>query len=174
MSAEVKTERPIVAVVGPTASGKSDLGIALALRAGGEIINCDSVQVYREIEIESRKSLAALAEAIVAAFGFQFDHAFGFYSALTGRFMERQPKYELFRDVGEETDAGSVRKTRIETAFPNTVQKMLFLFDYGDHWEFRVEVIGFGEKVPRTRYPKVLAVVGEAPPQYPDIDEEDE
>jgi tRNA dimethylallyltransferase len=48
-------ERPIIAVVGPTASGKSDLGIALALRAGGEIINCDSVQVYREIEIATAK-----------------------------------------------------------------------------------------------------------------------
>jgi tRNA dimethylallyltransferase len=55
LSADVKTERPIVAVVGPTASGKSDLGIALALRAGGEIINCDSVQVYKEIEIATAK-----------------------------------------------------------------------------------------------------------------------
>ncbi|HVF66176.1 MAG TPA: tRNA (adenosine(37)-N6)-dimethylallyltransferase MiaA [Pyrinomonadaceae bacterium] len=55
MSPSVKTERPIVAVVGPTASGKSDLGIALALRTGGEIINCDSVQVYREIEIATAK-----------------------------------------------------------------------------------------------------------------------
>jgi tRNA dimethylallyltransferase len=55
LSAEIKTERPIVAVVGPTASGKSDLGIALALRLGGEVINCDSVQVYREIEIATAK-----------------------------------------------------------------------------------------------------------------------
>ncbi|HYY99257.1 MAG TPA: tRNA (adenosine(37)-N6)-dimethylallyltransferase MiaA [Pyrinomonadaceae bacterium] len=46
---------PVVAVVGPTASGKSELGIALALRAGGEIINCDSVQVYREVEIATAK-----------------------------------------------------------------------------------------------------------------------
>ena len=49
------TGRPVVAVVGPTASGKSDLGIALALRAGGEVVNCDSVQVYREIEIATAK-----------------------------------------------------------------------------------------------------------------------
>lgn len=55
MTSGVKTQRPIVAVAGPTASGKSDLGIALALRAGGEIINCDSVQVYREIEIATAK-----------------------------------------------------------------------------------------------------------------------
>ena len=47
--------RPIIAVVGPTASGKSDLGIELALRFDGEIINCDSVQVYRGIEIATAK-----------------------------------------------------------------------------------------------------------------------
>jgi tRNA dimethylallyltransferase len=47
--------RPVLAVVGPTASGKSDLGIALALAVGGEVINCDSVQVYREIEIATAK-----------------------------------------------------------------------------------------------------------------------
>src|SRR5204862_7719088 len=47
---------PIIAIVGPTASGKSSLGIELALRLGGEIINCDSVQVYRGIQIADRKS----------------------------------------------------------------------------------------------------------------------
>jgi tRNA dimethylallyltransferase len=41
--------------VGPTASGKSTLGIEVALRLGGEIINCDSVQVYQEIEIATAK-----------------------------------------------------------------------------------------------------------------------
>jgi tRNA dimethylallyltransferase len=55
LSAAAENVRPVVAVVGPTASGKSDLGIALALRAGGEVVNCDSVQVYREIEIATAK-----------------------------------------------------------------------------------------------------------------------
>jgi len=45
----------IIAVVGPTASGKSALGIAIALRLNGEIINCDSVQVYRGIQIATAK-----------------------------------------------------------------------------------------------------------------------
>jgi tRNA dimethylallyltransferase len=49
------SEHPVIAVVGPTASGKSALGIELALRLGGEIINCDSVQVYRGIEIATAK-----------------------------------------------------------------------------------------------------------------------
>jgi tRNA dimethylallyltransferase len=46
---------PLVAVVGPTASGKSDLGIALAERFDGEIVNCDSVQVYRGLNVATAK-----------------------------------------------------------------------------------------------------------------------
>lgn len=46
---------PLIAVVGPTASGKSDLGIALAAAFDGEIINCDSVQCYRGINVATAK-----------------------------------------------------------------------------------------------------------------------
>jgi tRNA dimethylallyltransferase len=50
-----ENRKPIIAVTGPTASGKSALGIELALKFDGEIVNCDSVQVYREIEIATAK-----------------------------------------------------------------------------------------------------------------------
>jgi len=46
---------PVIAIVGPTASGKSSLGIEVALALDGEIINCDSVQVYQEILIATAK-----------------------------------------------------------------------------------------------------------------------
>lgn len=55
VSSSETPQPPVIAIVGPTASGKSDLGIELALRFRGEIINCDSVQVYREIEIATAK-----------------------------------------------------------------------------------------------------------------------
>ena len=48
-------KQPLIAVVGPTASGKSDLGIALAHRFNGEIINCDSVQTYKGIYVATAK-----------------------------------------------------------------------------------------------------------------------
>lgn len=44
-----------LAIVGPTASGKSSLGIALAEQLKGEIINCDSVQVYKDLQIATAK-----------------------------------------------------------------------------------------------------------------------
>ncbi len=46
---------PVIAIVGPTASGKSSLAIDVALKLNGEIINCDSVQVYRDIEVATAK-----------------------------------------------------------------------------------------------------------------------
>jgi len=52
---QINNVRYIIAIVGPTASGKSAMGIEVALRLGGEIINCDSVQVYQQIEIATAK-----------------------------------------------------------------------------------------------------------------------
>ncbi len=51
-------KRPIYAIAGPTASGKTALGVELARRLGGEVVNFDSVQVYREIEIATAKPTA--------------------------------------------------------------------------------------------------------------------
>ncbi len=48
-------ENPIFAIAGPTASGKTELGVKLAHAVGGEIINCDSVQIYRGIQIATAK-----------------------------------------------------------------------------------------------------------------------
>ena len=48
-------EKSIYSIVGPTASGKTALGVELALKIGGEIINCDSVQIYKEIQTATAK-----------------------------------------------------------------------------------------------------------------------
>jgi len=48
-------ESPLVAVVGPTAAGKSDLALKLAEHLDGEVVNCDSVQVYRGFDIGTGK-----------------------------------------------------------------------------------------------------------------------
>lgn len=45
----------VVAIVGPTATGKSDLGLALAERLDGEIVNTDSMQLYRGMDIGTAK-----------------------------------------------------------------------------------------------------------------------
>jgi hypothetical protein len=133
-----------------------------------------SPRIYRDIEIESTRSLYDLAAAIVQAFGFDFDHAFGFFSNLGGHVFDSAVRYELFADLEDGGEAWSVKRTTVAQAFSEVGVKMQFLFDYGDEWRFQVEVIGFGEKVPKARYPKILKTVGKAPPQYPTADEDEE
>lgn len=52
-------DAPLIAIVGPTASGKSALALRLATERGGEIVSCDSLQVYRGLDIGSAKPTAA-------------------------------------------------------------------------------------------------------------------
>ena len=53
------TRGRVVAVVGPTAAGKSALSLALAVRLGGEVVNADSMQLYRGLDIGTAKLTAA-------------------------------------------------------------------------------------------------------------------
>jgi tRNA dimethylallyltransferase len=55
----------VVAIVGPTATGKSDLAVALAQRIGGEIINADSMQLYRGMDVGTAKLTLAERGGIV-------------------------------------------------------------------------------------------------------------
>jgi tRNA dimethylallyltransferase len=50
---------PLVAIVGPTASGKSALALRLARERAGEIVSCDSLQVYRGLDVGSAKATPA-------------------------------------------------------------------------------------------------------------------
>lgn len=48
-------ERTVIVILGPTASGKSKLSISLAKKLGGEIVSCDSMQIYRRMDIGTAK-----------------------------------------------------------------------------------------------------------------------
>jgi tRNA dimethylallyltransferase len=57
------TDSPLIVIAGPTASGKSTLAIAIARKFGGEIVACDSTQLYRGFDIGTAKpTLAERAE----------------------------------------------------------------------------------------------------------------
>jgi len=55
---------PVVAVVGPTATGKSGLGVALAHALGGEVVNADSMQLYRGMDIGTAKLTPAEQDGV--------------------------------------------------------------------------------------------------------------
>ena len=60
----IPTMPPILAIVGPTATGKSELGMALAEALGGEIVNADALQVYRGLDIGTAKPSPADRERV--------------------------------------------------------------------------------------------------------------
>lgn len=72
MMKKEQTKIPVLAVVGPTASGKTGLAIELAKELGGEIVSCDSMQIYRGMKIGTAQptdeELAAVPHHLV---GFQ-------------------------------------------------------------------------------------------------------
>lgn len=51
----MKEKIPVIAIVGPTASGKTGLAVSVAERFGGEVISADSMQIYSELEIGTAK-----------------------------------------------------------------------------------------------------------------------
>lgn len=55
---------PIICVVGPTASGKTALAIELAKAFNGEIVSCDSMQIYRRMDIGTAKPTAEERQGI--------------------------------------------------------------------------------------------------------------
>jgi hypothetical protein len=131
--------------------------------------------VWREIEVRPHHSLYNLADIAVRAFGFSFDHAFGFYPRSGHGMYRASPRYELFTDMDEATgeDALGVETISVATAFPKVGKRMTLLFDYGDQWLFDVKLTGVGQTELRARYPRLLRQGGEAPEQYPSFDEEE-
>jgi len=130
-------------------------------------------KIIREIEVLRNTSLYRLAKEIVGAYNFYFDHCFGFFNKIgENSYLDASEKYELFTDLIEEgenlepTGAGSVKKTKVFEVWKKIKDKMLFLFDYGDNWQFVVELKAFGESDKQKKYPRILKKVGRAPQQY--------
>jgi hypothetical protein len=91
--------------------------------------------LYREIEVFSGMPLNFFAAAIVKAFGFDFDHSYGFYSKLTGRVFASTPRY-VVPGMLDAPDALSVEEVAIEEAFQRVGKVLLFVYDFGDDWRF--------------------------------------
>lgn len=85
---------PLVAIVGPTASGKSALGVWLAERLNGEVIACDSTQLYRGFDIGTAKPTAAERRAVAHHL---LDVLEGTEQATAGGYRERA--VEVLRDL---------------------------------------------------------------------------
>ena len=55
MKGRINLKPKVIVIVGPTASGKTSLSIELAKKINGEIVSCDSMQIYKDMDIGSAK-----------------------------------------------------------------------------------------------------------------------
>jgi len=77
--------------------------------------------------------------------------------------------------VIEEETVGDVRTTALAALQLSRGQQFLYLFDYGDEWQFKVKVHAINQDAdPTAQYPRVVESVGAAPEQYPDWEEDEE
>src|SRR5258708_5402049 len=89
---ENKTLLPLVAIIGPTASGKSALAVKLAERLGGEVVACDSTQLYRGFDIGTAKPTLAerhgIPHHLIDVLGPKDDATAGGYRQLALQILE--------------------------------------------------------------------------------------
>ena len=134
---------------------------------------------YRILAIPEEFTLYQFAEAITEHFGFASDHSFGFYDNLT-QYYASDEGYELFADMPEmlriddDSMFAGVKKTRVNRVFTHIKKKMLFLFDYGDEWHFRVELTSIETAQRGRSYPACIKSIGKARTQYDEPDELEE
>jgi len=125
-------------------------------------------RAYRDIYVDPFVNLHIIASYVVGAFGFNFDHSFGFFrsSDIYGKGKDLE-HYELFYDIDQEVEenCGSVAHTIVSDIFVANKQKWWMLFDYGDDWVFELECKDIDDEG-RLKSGTVIKTGGEAPEQY--------
>ena len=131
--------------------------------------------ISRAIEIRGDQTLQHLHRAIFEALDREEEHMYEFQFG-TGPHDRSGPRYVLPHMLDEPWDeedeeAGDLTKTTIGSLDLEVDRAFGYWFDFGDNWYHQIDVVAIGEAVPRRRYPKVIARVGESPPQYVCSDE---
>jgi hypothetical protein len=124
----------------------------------------DAGSVWRRLAVPPDTSLDELAGAILRAFNLDDDHLYDF------RFRDQRGQSRVYNhpytDEGPFTPEIAVGETGLALK-----GEMLFTFDYGDYWQFKVRLEQIEAEPCRLRGPEVVESAGKAPAQYPQIEE---
>jgi len=125
--------------------------------------------VWRKIKLSYKHSLEDLHLSIQKAFDFDNDHLYAFF--MDGKKNSRNAYNSSRGNEGPFTDEAILGNLDLYTG-----QKILYYFDYGDSWEFAVQLLTIQEDELPIKKPSIIEIKGEAPSQYHyyEEDEEDE
>ncbi len=138
-----------------------------AMRDSLYIFKVSLGKAWRRIAIPGKTTLEALSEAILEAFDFDNDHLHLFrYRNRFGVFEEVKHPYT---EESPSTDEVRVGELPLR---PGTMLE--YLFDFGDNWLFEVRLEKLEPANPKLRKPMVIDERGQAPPQYPNFDDDED
>jgi hypothetical protein len=127
--------------------------------------------ISRAIQIRGDQTLADLHDAIFAAYDRFDEHMYEFQF---GKRPMEGPRYVLAASVDNDVDessAGSVEETAIDSLGLKKGRSFGYWFDFGDDWWHQIDVVAVEENVPPGEYPKITKRVGKSPPQYMEEEE---
>ncbi|MDO8929437.1 MAG: plasmid pRiA4b ORF-3 family protein, partial [Bacteroidota bacterium] len=122
--------------------------------------------VWRKIKVSSNHTLENLHLAIQDAFDFDDDHLYSFF--MDGKRYSRNAYHSPMSDDGPYTDEAIIGELALYSG-----QKILYYFDYGDSWEFAVQLLEIKEDGVLSENPEIIEIKGEAPEQYQSYDDSD-
>jgi hypothetical protein len=124
-------------------------------------------KTWRTIAISSNDVLDDLHDAIQKAFKFDNDHLYEF--SFRNRFGITQRVSHPMCEEEFSTDEFEIKNLPLRIG-----EKMEYVFDFGDHWQFTVELEKIEPPNPKFKKAKILESHGKAPEQYPDWEDDDE
>jgi hypothetical protein len=156
----------------PTGSSVTPATYTFRVRIlGGVYAPPDGRQIWRELELTGDQTLGDLGEAIPLAFGFDDLHLWSFF--LSGKPWDDATEYALSPSPDPAGGRRARPADRLRIRDAPAGKEFLFLFDYGDEWHFGVGLVRTGAAPePDVRYPQVVASHGQAPPQYPPVEDD--
>jgi hypothetical protein len=122
-------------------------------------------EVTRRLAVPGNDTLDDLHHLLRSAFGWDDDHLYSFW--LNGEFWSG-PETEYTSPIEAEPDAKTA-DVALEQVELRPGQEVAYLFDFGDEWRVMLRVDEIRPELGTS--PRVLESLGEAPPQYPPIDE---
>jgi hypothetical protein len=114
---------------------------------------------WRKIKLSHQHTLEDLHLSIQDAFHFDNDHLYSFF--MDGKRYSEDAYHSSFSEDGPYADEAIISELGLYVG-----QKILYLFDYGDSWEFIIQLATIEENEEELKEPQITEIKGEAPPQY--------
>lgn len=116
-------------------------------------------EIWRKIKLSHKLTLEELHLYIQKAFDFDNDHLYSFF--MDGKKYSKNAYHSSYRDEIPYANEAIIGELGLYKG-----QKILYLFDYGDSWEFIVQLVDINENEKVLKEPQITEIKGESPPQY--------